>query len=83
MNTEQREQAYLKQSGRTTLTARQQRRVSKKENELKRVADHDMPSRPGRLRRRFNKKDTKQIKQNAAFAAAEIRMRIRRSRGEK
>jgi hypothetical protein len=70
MTDERRRGLYLEQTGRTELTARQRRRADCKAH----VVVREIP-RTGRLRRRFDRRDERQIKAAAKQFVAFIRSR--------
>jgi hypothetical protein len=74
MDTAQRVSAYKAQTGSSTLTARQGRRIRHKENEAKaRTVNEVTAGRFARLRRRFDRKEHKRVKVESFGFAARVR----------
>lgn len=71
LTTEQRRTIYRAQNGHAGLTPRQERRLLAKLNAGRR----EFPSRPGRLRRRFDRQDGRKVKARATALVAAIRAR--------
>jgi hypothetical protein len=71
MTTHRRLEIYHEQTGRAELTARQRRRADCKAH----VVVRELP-RTGRLRRRYDRKDTAQIRREATQFVAFIRSKI-------
>lgn len=76
LTTDLRESHYLAQTGRSELTPAQARRMRHKQNEAARV----VPVRIGRLRRRFDRKDQREVTQTSRQVVGLIRARISYSR---